>query len=410
MFTNSPPFGAFRGFGAPQSQFACERHMDRIAAEIGIDPVEIRRINLIGDGDATATGQVIRDGADRIEVMERALEMSDFRQRSVAHAEFNESEPTRRRGVGMATFFHGAGFTGAGEVFLDSEVHVAGLPDGRVEARTANVEMGQGTLTVFTQLVCDRLGVPPESVVIAPADTARVPNSGPTVASRTVMVVGGLLESACDDLRSQVGLGPDADGRSLLRAIRDWHEAHPGQDLIGRAKYRQPEHVEWDDRTYRGDAYGAYAWGAYVADIEVDMRTFVVRVRDFVAVQEIGRVLHETLARGQIQGGVVQALGWTLLEDCKWADGAMENAQLTNYIIPTTGDVPPIRVGFLEAPYPHGAGGAKGIGELPFDGVAPAVANAVAAALGVDPTFVPLTPERLMDLLLHSPAPGGGGP
>lgn len=410
MFTNSPPFGAFRGFGAPQSQFACERHMDRIASEIGIDPVEIRRINLIGDGDATATGQVIRDGADRIEVLERALEMSDFRQRSTAHAGFNRSEPTLRRGVGLATFFHGAGFTGAGEVFLDSEVHVAGLPDGRIEARTANVEMGQGTLTVFTQLVCDRLRVPPESVVIAPVDTARVPDSGPTVASRTVMVVGALLEKACDDLRQRVGIRPDTDGRSLLRAIRDWHEAHPGQDLIGRAKYRQPEHIEWDDETYRGDAYGAYAWGAYVADIEVDLRTFVVRVRDFVAVQEIGRVLHETLARGQIQGGVVQALGWTLLEECKWADGAMENAQLTNYIIPTTGDVPPIRVDFLEAPYPHGAGGAKGIGELPFDGVAPAVVNAVASALGVDPTFVPLTPERLMDLALHSPASGGGAP
>ena len=410
MFTNSPPFGAFRGFGAPQSQFACERHMDRIASEIGIDPVEIRRINLIGDGDSTATGQVIRDGADRIEVMERALEMSDYSQRRATHIEFNGSDPTRRRGIGLATFFHGAGFTGAGEVFLDSEVHVAGLPDGRIEARTANVEMGQGTLTVFTQLVCDRLRVPPGNVVIAPVDTAKVPNSGPTVASRTVMVVGGLLEKACDDLRRRIGLGPDADGRSVLEAIRKWHGGHVGQDLIGRAKYQQPEHIEWDDETYRGDAYGAYAWGAYVADVEIDLRTFAVSVRDFVAVQEIGRVLHETLARGQIQGGVVQALGWTLLEECKWRDGAMENSQLTNYTIPTTLDVPPIRVAFLEAPYPHGAGGAKGIGELPFDGVAPAVANAIASALGTNPTSVPLTPEILMDLLLESPPAGGGAP
>ncbi|MCK5489145.1 MAG: xanthine dehydrogenase family protein [Gemmatimonadetes bacterium] len=410
MFTNSPPFGAFRGFGAPQSQFACERHMDRIASEIGIDPVEIRRINLIGDGDSTATGQVIRDGADRIEVMERALEMSDYSRRRATHIEFNGSDPTRRRGIGLATFFHGAGFTGAGEVFLDSEVHVAGLPDGRIEARTANVEMGQGTLTVFTQLVCDRLRVPPGNVVIAPVDTAKVPNSGPTVASRTVMVVGGLLEKACDDLRRRIGLGPDADGRSVLEAIRKWHGGHVGQDLIGRAKYQQPEHIEWDDETYRGDAYGAYAWGAYVADVEVDLRTFAVSVRDFVAVQEIGRVLHETLARGQIQGGVVQALGWTLLEECKWRDGAMENSQLTNYTIPTTLDVPPIRVAFLEAPYPHGAGGAKGIGELPFDGVAPAVANAIASALGTNPTSVPLTPEILMDLLLESPPAGGGAP
>ncbi len=408
MFTNSPPFGAFRGFGAPQTQFACERHMNRIAEALGIDPVEIRRINLIGDGDSTATGQVIRDGADRIEVMQRALEMSDYRDRVAAHDEFNATDPTRRRGMGLATFFHGAGFTGSGEVFLDSEVHVAGLPDGRIEARTANVEMGQGTLTVFTQLVCDRLGVPAEAVVIAPADTARVPDSGPTVASRTVMVVGGLLEKACDDLRERVGLRRDAEGHALVAAVRRWHDENAGQELLGRAKYEQPEHVEWDDRTYRGDAYGAYAWGAYVADIEVDLRTFVVHVRDFVAVQEIGRVLHDTLARGQIQGGVVQALGWTLLEECKWRDGAMENSQLTNYIIPSAGDVPPIRVVFLEAPYPHGAGGAKGIGELPFDGVAPAVANAVASALGTDPTFVPITPEKLMDLLVGSAKTAGG--
>lgn len=408
VFTNSPPFGAFRGFGAPQSQFACERHMDRIASEIGIDPVELRRINLIREGDSTATGQVIRDGADRIEVMERVLDMSDYRARRTEYAAFNTGDRTRRRGVGLATFFHGAGFTGSGEVFLDSEVHVAGLPDGRVEARTANVEMGQGTLTVFTRLVCDRLRLSPEAVVIAPADTALVPNSGPTVASRTVMVVGGLLERACDDLLERAGLGPEAEGEDLAASIRAWHGSRPGAELLGKARYIQPEHIEWDDATYRGDAYGAYAWGAYVADVEVDLRTFSVRVRDFVAVQEIGRVLHETLARGQIQGGVVQALGWALLEECKWRDGAMENAQLTNYIIPTADDVPPIRVDFMEAPYAHGAGGAKGIGELPFDGVAPAVANAVAAALGADPCDVPLTPERVMDLLL-GPASGDGG-
>lgn len=399
MLTNSPPFGAFRGFGAPQGLFACERHMDRIAAELGIDPVELRRINLIREGDSTATGQVIRDGADRVAVMERALELSEFDERRAEHSAFNEVEETRRRGIGLATFFHGAGFTGSGEVFLDSEVHVAGLPDGRIEVRTANVEMGQGALTVFTQLAVDRLGVAPESVVIAPADTSIVPNSGPTVASRTAMVVGGLVERACDDLRETVGLGADAGSGALAAAIGAWHGAHPGEKLLGRARYRQPEHIEWDDESYRGDAYGAFAWGAYVADIEVDLRTFAVTVRDFVAVQEVGRVLNETLARGQIQGGVVQALGWALLEECKWRDGALENWQLTNYIIPTTQDVPPIRVEFLEAPYPHGAGGAKGIGELPFDGVAPAVANALAAAGAGDPRTIPLTPERVMDLV-----------
>lgn len=400
VFTNSPPFGAFRGFGAPQSQFACERHMDRIAAELGLDPAEVRRRNLIRPGDSTATGQVIDDGADREQVLDRALELSEYGARRAEHLRFNRSSPTHRRGVGLATFFHGAGFTGAGEVHLDSRVQVAGRPDGRVEVRTANVEMGQGTTTVFTQLAADRLGLAPEAVVIAPVDTSIVPDSGPTVASRTVMIVGGLVERACDDLRRALGLEADATGDRLREAISGWHEAHPGGELLGSARYEKPEHIRWDDETYRGDAYGAYAWAAYVADVEVDLRTFAVTVRDFTAVQEVGRVLNETLARGQIQGGVVQALGWALLEECKWRDGALENAGLTDYIIPTTGDVPPIRVDFLEAPCPPGARGAKGIGELPFDGAAPAVANAVASATRTDPRRIPLTPERVMELVL----------
>lgn len=399
MLTNSPPFGAFRGFGAPQTEFAVERHMDRIAAELRLDPVELRRRNLIRDGQSTPTGQVIRDGADRVAIMDRALEMSDYRERQREHAAFNLSHEDRRRGIGLATFFHGAGFTGSGEVRLDSVVHVAGLPDGRVEVRTSNVEMGQGVLTVFTQIAADRLGCSPDKILVSPADTHRVPDSGPTVASRTSMIVGRLVQRACDDLLKRLGLSEGGNSGELSEAIVAWHEGNPGSELTGEARYQKPPQIEWDEEAYRGDAYGAYGWGAYVADVEVDLRTFVTRVRDFVAVQEIGRVLNETLARGQIQGGVVQALGWTLTEECIWREGAMENAQLTNYSIPTAKDVPPIRVDFLEAPYPDGARGAKGIGELPFDGVAPAIANAVAEATSCDPCRIPLTPELLMDLL-----------
>jgi CO/xanthine dehydrogenase Mo-binding subunit len=399
MLTNSPPFGAFRGFGAPQTQFAVERHMDRIATELQIDPVELRRRNLIRDGQTTATGQVIEDGVDRVALMDQALEMSGYRVRQRENAEFNRSNLGRQRGIGLATFFHGAGFTGAGEVHLGSVVHVAGLPDGRVEIRASNVEMGQGALTVFTQIAADRLGYPPSQVLVAPADTHRVPDSGPTVASRTAMIVGHLVEEACDDLRRRLGVDGDCEAKGLSQAIGSWHEANHEGGLLGEARYKEPPHIHWDEDTYRGDAYGAFGWGTYIADVEVDLRTFVTTVRDFVATQEVGRVLNDVLASGQIQGGVVQALGWALMEECKWRDGAMDNSQLTNYVIPTSCDVPPIRVDFQEVPYPHGAQGAKGIGELPFDGVAPAVANAIAEAVGCDPCEIPLTPERLMDLM-----------
>ena len=397
VLTNSVPFGAFRGFGAPQAHFANERHMNVIAARLGIDPVDLRRLNLIRDGDSTATGQVIRDGTDRVQVMDRALELSDYRQRQRGHEQFNAGHPYLRRGIGLATFHHGAGFTGSGEVMLDSVVHVAGLPDGSVEVRTANIEMGQGALTVFTRIAADRLGISPTFIHIPPADTFVVPDSGPTVASRTAMVVGHLVETACDDLKRRLGLDDSEQGEAVQEAIIAWHRQHPDTCLLGQSRYKPPGDLKWDDDSYSGVAYGTFAWAAYVAEVEVDLRTFATQVIDFVAVQEVGKVLDETLATGQIQGGVVQGIGWALLEECKWRDGAMHNNQLTNYIIPTSHDVPPIRVAFLENPYIHGAQGAKGLGELPMDGPAPAIVNAIADATGHDLRFIPVTPERLLE-------------
>jgi CO/xanthine dehydrogenase Mo-binding subunit len=399
VFTNAVPFGAFRGFGAPQTQFANERHMDRIARTLGMDPAELRRVNLIRDGDSTATGQVIEDGTDRRAVMDRALELAEYRSKQREHLGFNAGSATTRRGIGIATFFHGAGFTGAGEVHLASRVAVEGRADGRVEVLSANIEMGQGTITAFTQIAAARLGVDPEDVVIARADTARVPNSGPTVASRTVMVVGRLVERACDDLRHRLGVHADTGAAALMEAIRAWHAKHPGEQLRGEAAYEPPPGIRWDEETYRGDAYAAYGWATYVAEVEVDLRTYATRVVSFAAVQEVGKILNEVLARGQVQGGVVQGIGWALMEDCRWRDGAMLNNQLTNYLIPTSDDVPSIRVAFIENPCPHGALGAKGLGELPIDGPAPAVINAVASATGTDPCSIPLTPERLMVLM-----------
>jgi CO/xanthine dehydrogenase Mo-binding subunit len=399
VFTNSAPFGAFRGFGAPQTLFATERHMDRIARTLGRDPADVRRTNLIRDGQATATGQVINDGVDREAVLDQALALSDYRSKQATHTAFNAGHPYLRRGVGLATFMHGAGFTGAGEVHLDSVVHVAARPDGGIEVRTSSTEMGQGTTTIFTRIVADRLGLSPDGVHVPLPDTARDPDSGPTVASRTAMIVGRLLEHACDDLRRQLGLPNDARSDEIHSAIRTWFYTARQGPLIGTARYQPPPGITWDDVDHRGDAYEAFAWATYVAEVEVDMRTWTTRVLDFVAVQEVGKVLNETLARGQIQGGVVQGIGWSLMEECRWRDGVMENCQLTNYIIPTCDDVPPVRVSFVEVAYPHGAQGAKGIGELPIDGPAPAILNAVAAATGSDPCSIPLVPERLMELV-----------
>jgi CO/xanthine dehydrogenase Mo-binding subunit len=169
-------------------------------------------------------------------------------------------------------------------------------------------------------------------------------------------------------------------------------------------KYEHPRDLLWDDERYEGHAYGAYAWAVYVAEVTVHMRTAEVTVNDFVAVQEVGRVINPVLAAGQIEGGVAQGIGMALYENVVWQEGRMVNGQMTNYIMPTSMDVPPIRVYFEENPYERGPAGAKGIGELPLDGTAPAIANAIAHATGANITRLPVTPEVLSELLegLHA--------
>src|SRR5437879_3489384 len=251
MVSNAVSVGAFRGFGATQTLFACERHTDVIARTLRMDPVELRRRNLIRDGQRTATGQVIQDGTDRVAVLERALALSTFEEKRRAHTAFNAAQRSKRRGIGLATFYHGAGFTGGGEVHLNSRLRVAGLPDGRIEVLSANIEMGQGTLTVFTQIAAERLGVTPDDVVIGEPDTARVPNSGPTVASRTTMVVGHLIERAVDDLRTRVGLDDRARGGEQQPAheLRAPHERRRPAEPRGVRRESLPARGAGGERT-----------------------------------------------------------------------------------------------------------------------------------------------------------------
>ncbi|HYB71832.1 MAG TPA: molybdopterin cofactor-binding domain-containing protein, partial [Candidatus Sulfotelmatobacter sp.] len=255
--------------------------------------------------------------------------------------------------------------------------------------------------------VSDALEIPYEMVGPVPADTSVVPNSGPTVASRTCMIVGGLLCAAAGDmleaLRERAALPPAHTPEDFRQAARRHHRLR-GPLLVTR-QYRPPAgSVPWDDTTYRGDAYGAYAWACYVAEVEVDLRTYAAEVADFVAVQDVGTVIHPVIARGQIEGGVVQGIGYALYEHVAWQQGAMANARLSDYILPTSADTPPIRVVFRQVPYPHGPFGAKGLGELPIDGAAPAILNAINHALGTRLDRIPVLPEVLMDALDQPPA------
>ena len=388
--TNTPPHGAFRGFGAPQSLFALERHMDKIARVVGIDRVEFRRRNLLRPGDSTATGQVIHDPIDLPALQERALEHAGYREKRQRFQNAN-SKGTKKKGIGFATFFHGAGFTGSGERLLKSVVALEADADGCVRVLSSMTEMGQGTNTILAQIAAETLGIAYERIEMRRPDTSEVPNSGPTVASRTAMVVGKLVQQAALQLKGKLSSYAAA---TFAAACREYISEHG--ELRTSAQYEEPPGVFWDDEQYRGEAYGAFSYATYVAEVSVDSLTGEVQVDDFVAMQEVGRVLHPVLAAGQIEGGVAQGIGFALYEKVMWNAGCMANNQLTNYIIPTAADIPPIRVFFEEIPYAHGALGAKGIGELPMDGPAPAILNAIENATGVAFNHVPLLPEDIL--------------
>ena len=375
MFTNTPPNGAFRGFGAPQTLFAVEAHIDRVAEAVGMDPVAFRELNALRPGDTTATGQTMMGDCSAVEVLREAVKRSDFARKRAEYAGTG-------RGIGLSLFFHGAGFTGSGEVRLSSKAKLELTPTG-VRVLVSSTDIGQGTRTMHAQIVADSLGVPYEAVEVAQPDTALVPDSGPTVASRTCMVVGKILLQCAHEMREKM--------RGLTPAE---YFAQHGPLSVTR-EHEPPTWIKWDDDTYSGDAYATFAWGCNVAEVEINRDTYEVRPTKLTAVLEIGKAIHPALARGQIEGGSAQGLGYALIEHVVMQDGAMVNASLTNYTIPTTLDTPEMDVAILENPYTDGPFGAKGLGELPIDGPAPAVVNAI-RHLGIDVREIPATPELVM--------------
>jgi len=398
--TNTPPHGAFRGFGAPQSLFAMERHMDRIAQVVGVSPVEIRKRNFLQPGQTTTTQQTIHEPIDLPHLLDRVLELSDYAAKKKRFARGNKNT-NRKKGMGIATFLHGAGFTGSGERYLNSLVGLEATAGGGVRVLVSSAEFGQGTNTVLCQIAAEALHLPYESVSIAQPDTTVVPNSGPTVASRTAMIVGKLVQSAATGTKETLTkaglLGETYTAEQFRTACDQYLAAH--ETLKSYARYESPGDVYWDDEKYRGEAYAAFAWAVYVAEVSVDLSTYTATVDDFVALQEIGKVLNPVLAEGQIAGGVAQGIGFALYEKVVWQNGRMANNQMTNYIMPTSVDLPPIRVYFDELGNVHGAHGAKGIGELPMDGPAPAIVNAIVDALGFPFNSIPLLPEDLFEAL-----------
>ncbi len=372
--TNTVPAGAFRGFGAPQAFFAVEMHMNHLAGYRGVDPLDFKRSYLYKKGSKTSTGGTIHHPVFLPEMIDRLISKTGYRKKI---RKTRTSVSGYRYGIGCSLFLHGCGFTGSGEKDkIKGKVKLRGSPDGTVEILVANVEMGQGPSTTLRKIAAQAMGLPLDRIVYQNPDTDRVPDSGPTVASRTAMVVGYMVLEGAERLKGT------------------WNGK---EEKTVEVRYHHPDFVSWDQEQLSGDAYPAYSWGVNIAEVRVDVLTGEIRVDRIHGIYDIGTVLDELIARGQMEGGIAQGAGWATIEVMEQEKGRLKQCSMTDYVIPTALDVPSISVEFLEnRPYELGPFGAKGAGEIPLVGAPPAVAAAVEHALGTPVYRIPIKPEHII--------------
>jgi CO/xanthine dehydrogenase Mo-binding subunit len=418
--TNTVPSGAFRGFGGPQAVFAMEMLMEKIAATLQMDPEKVRRINLIREGQETATGQVLKYSVSSEKTLDDVLARSDYKRKYKTFHDHNApvlerlnnhiipaaTRNTFLKGIGLSLSLHGAGFTGTGENKIEGKIRVGIQPDGRIVIYTAATEMGQGEQTALQNILARALEISSDSIFLAEVNTDLVPDSGPTVASRTTMIVGSLLVEAARDIILQFSQNLEKEyGSPFQYSVGIFHSnghrypfnevANKYSGLYVEKQYHHPPIIRFDDIRWKGDAYPVFSWAAAVAEVEVDPLTFEVRVTRYTTSHDIGKAINYDQAVAQIEGGSLQGIGYALYEKVQLVEGHFDITGFTDYIIPTPTETPEFEVSIIENPYPYGPFGAKGLGELPFVGAAPAVVSALWMIFGKEFTRIPVLPEDL---------------
>jgi CO/xanthine dehydrogenase Mo-binding subunit len=374
--TNTVPNGAFRGFGAPQSFIGIESHMEHISKRVKQDPLTYKRKYLVKQGDSTSTKGRFRDPILMEEMIVHLMEKSAYQTKKEAFKKHNGQNTRYKKGMGTSLFLHGCGFTGSGERdHIKATVKLVKSKEDSVYIYIANVDMGQGLLTTMSKIVAKVLDLNYQEILYPYPDTSKVPDSGPTVASRTTMIVGKLLE------------------RAAIRLKKKW-ETGKEQEIT--EHYVHEEMIPWDEASFSGDAYPAYSWGVNMAEVEVDTVTGTVTLQNLYAAYDIGKAIDERIIKGQIEGGMVQGIGYGMMEKMTTKEGKIQQKTITDYGPPTAMDIVPIYSKLFDNPYAGGPYGAKGAGELTLIGGAPAVALAIEDAVGVDFHQVPVTPEVIM--------------
>jgi len=374
LATNHVPLGAFRGFGAPQALFAVEMHLQSIAERLGKEPLDYKMSHVLRKGNTTITGGCVHHEVKLPEMVGLAEAMSGYRNKRVLS---DRGKDGALQGIGISLFFHGCAFTGSGERDkIRAVVKLRKDQEGKVDILVSNTDIGQGAQTTLRKIVARTLGISSQDVHYDNPDTDRVPDSGPTVASRTVIIVGSLLEQAARDMKVR------------------WNE--PGEIEVTK-RYKQPDYMRWDQERFQGDAYPTYSWGVNVVEVKVDPITYEVKVTGVWGIYDVGTPIDVKVVQGQIEGGMTQGLGYATVEVLEACAGKLLQGNLTDYLIPTSMDFPRMEVRLVESSYQQGPFGAKCVGELPFLGAAPALAAAVQHALHTTINRIPVTPEYLME-------------
>jgi xanthine dehydrogenase D subunit len=413
-YTNNPPCGAMRGFGAVQAAFGYESQMDRLAEAVGVDPAEIRVRNALSEGGHAATGQVIDSAAPVAELVRRVRDLplpppapDDLRAMPGGVANTTHGEGVVRGvgyGVGIKNACFSEGFDDYSTARVALEV-IAGEPV--VTVHTAAVEVGQGLVTLQGQIARTELGV--ERVSVQTADT-RVGSAGSTSASRQSYVTGGAVRAACREVADEVrrragtraGLGhTDLELAGGKVVTREQVPVADLSDLLG--EHRVERTVEWrhrptepvDPATGQGSAHVQFAFAAHRAVVDVDVELGLVKVVALDCAQDVGRAINPDAVLGQIHGGSAQGLGLAVMEEIQVVDGLVRNPSFTDYLIPTLLDMPPMRVDVLELADPHAPYGLRGVGEPPTISSTPAIVAAIRAATGLALTRVPVRPEHI---------------
>jgi len=398
--TNTVPCGAFRGFGSPQVIFAHESQMDKLAEKLGIDRLEIRRRNVLKVGDKTSTNQLLEESVGILETIDVAGEMAHWQDRLAVIDEFNKTSEYRKRGIGISTITYGVGLGGKAPFLDKAGAYMKLEADGSIGFSVGTVEMGQGLITALTQIASEALQVPVERIHMAQVDSSRVPDSGPTVASRGTMMSGLAIVDAARKLRERIiavaadlGIAEEDIPNEMPKIAETFWLNNLDPAVEGWSKTAP---VDWDEKTGLGNAYMVYAYATHIAEVEVDMATGEVSVKEFVAVHDSGKILNRQLAAGQVEGGIAQGLGYALMEEIPQKDGNLLTSGFTTYRIPTIRDVAAhTKVGFVEAVFSYGPYGAKGLGEVPLMASHTAVSRAVAHAIKADVNTYPLSPDRV---------------